>query len=831
MKNFRFFLTVVIATMMAGATTAQTTNHVDSLDIDVTVPGILGDLILAQTENFSDLQVLKISGELATADYDNIQRCTNLRKIDMWGVTNTNLREQLFSRSNIEVIILPEALETIDQRLCQYNHKMKSITLPPNLKKIGYESFWRCDSLEYVECPQSLEKIDNEAFSECKKLRQVVLHEGLKTLGIDAFSSTDLREIVFPNSLVDIGEYVCNSCKNLTQVTLPENIRILRYGSFKSCERLTQIDIPASVETIEYDAFLGCSALESVNLHEGLKKMGLRVFKNCTNLRNIAIPNTLVELGEDCFYNCPFPAVLDIYCIVPPYYSSTTKPFPCNTIRVPYFSIVDYKQRKGWDQFNILPLPELPDQIYICDNDVTLNLPELPAGYKPSMTIDSWTKGRYPNVVVKGNQTLSLSDYHQMHYCDCESYYNFHFYNSSLLTHTTMRADRVHVTYHGNQPLSGYQASCWNFFALPFNARVQDLTLEPRDGAPPTYFLYEYSGANRALGETGSTWVRVADNATLQAGKGYILSANCDVVFHAIDDSEKNNIFTTNDVEVTLEEHLAEFAHNRSWNLTGNPFPCWYDSRMMEFDAPFVVWEKCNYVTYTPYDDNRVLRPGEAFFVQRPVDSGTIGFPAEGRQSTSDVIDRSSGANTRHMHPSTRRVYNLTLTGNGMDDRTRLCVNPQSTMDYDMGRDASKFMSTDAQVPQLYTLHQGVRYSINERPEGDGKVTLGMRLPQQGTYTFTLATAASQPVTLIDLTEGTSTLMTDGTSYTFHAAEGDIDGRFIISLGDYTSITEVETASPQNATTVYDMQGRRVNAAGLKKGVYVVDGKKMVIGQ
>ncbi|MBR5354515.1 MAG: hypothetical protein IK122_00120, partial [Alphaproteobacteria bacterium] len=67
------------------------------------------------------------------------------------------------------------------------------------------------------------------------------------------------------------------------------------------------------------------------------------------------------------------------------------------TIRVPYFSTVDYKQRKGWDQFTILPLPDLPEQIYICDNDVTLNLPQLPAGYKPSMTLDSWTEKKYPS--------------------------------------------------------------------------------------------------------------------------------------------------------------------------------------------------------------------------------------------------------------------------------------------------------------------------------------------------------------------------------------------------------------------------------------------------
>jgi hypothetical protein len=208
-----------------------------------------------------------------------------------------------------------------------------------------------------------------------------------------------------------------------------------------------------------------------------------------------------------------------------------------------------------------------------------------------------------------------------------------------------------------------------------------------------------------------------------------------------------------------------------------------------------------------------------------------LGFHAEGRQNTADVIDRCSSANSHFLLPSNRRVYNLTLTSGDFNDRTRICVNPQTTMDYDMGRDAAKFMSLDSDAPQIYTLYHGVRYSINERPEGDGKVTLGLKLPHLGTYTIALGTTAYQPITLMDQTTGKNTLMTDGASYTFDAEMGDNDGRFIIALGDYTDITEMDGNGRQKTGTIYDLQGRRMNTTNLNKGIYVVDGRKVVVGQ
>ena len=50
-------------------------------------------------------------------------------------------------------------------------------------------------------------------------------------------------------------------------------------------------------------------------------------------------------------------------------------------------------------------------------------------------------------------------------------------------------------------------------------------------------------------------------------------------------------------------------------------------------------------------------------------------------------------------------------------DRTRVVINPEASMDYEMSRDAAKFMSDDKDVPQLFTLDAtgSITPSTNDR--------------------------------------------------------------------------------------------------------------------
>ena len=210
-----------------------------------------------------------------------------------------------------------------------------------------------------------------------------------------------------------------------------------------------------------------------------------------------------------------------------------------------------------------------------------------------------------------------------------------------------MRADSVlcKVTFEKNE---------WHFISFQYDVQMSDVyALNNTD-----YVIRQYNSAKRAAAtgdqteQTGASnnWEDVPADGVLQAGKGYIIQAannttnengnynDAVVVFPSRNTVTKNRLFTSNDIIVPLEEYAAEFAHNRSWNLVGNPYPCYFSMNQLkdEFYSPIVLWTGDSYQAYSPIDDDIILRPYESFFVQRPIDVEQMVFGVEGRMHYND---------------------------------------------------------------------------------------------------------------------------------------------------------------------------------------------------
>jgi hypothetical protein len=254
----------------------------------------------------------------------------------------------------------------------------------------------------------------------------------------------------------------------------------------------------------------------------------------------------------------------------------------------------------------------------------------------------------------------------------------------------------------------------------------------------------------------------------------------------------------------------------------------------MQTTAPITIWNGYNavYEAYTPGDDNYILNPGQAFFIQRPIDQESITFLKEGRQTDLNVREEmNESAGRRAAANSERYVFNLILSGSEdvQGDRTRIVLDATAKADYEAGRDASKFMSPEATAAQIFTTNGDVRYAINERPLAKGEVVLGMKIMKDGSYTIKLDTQADAEVYLVDLLTGETILMGEA-GYTFLAKAGSLDNRFIIRLSgtELTGISTVDNAQQQNEN-YYDLQGRRVEKNQMKNGIYVKKGQKAVV--
>jgi hypothetical protein len=367
-------------------------------------------------------------------------------------------------------------------------------------------------------------------------------------------------------------------------------------------------------------------------------------------------------------------------------------------------------------------------------------------------------------------------------------------------------------------------ANKWYFFTPIHDVTVADIQVS--NGA--SYVFRYYDAQNRATNGASGSWKNV-DTEKLQAGQGYIFHCNtaCTITF-PVDAEGQLQLFNTQDVTRTLAVNEATTTANRSWNYVGNPYPCYYDIYYMDFTAPITVWNGSTYQAYSIADDEFVLRPMQSFFVQKPDAVDNIVFHKEGRQLTTSIAH---GASARMLAPahSNRHVFDLQLVGGEQLDQTRVVINDEAQMGYELERDAAKFMSFDTSVPQLFTLDgEGNNYAINERPLSNGQVKLAYYAGQEGFYTIKQVRADGE-VCLYDGEQGKTINLTEE-DYTFYAeaTAGINNTRFVLTFkvnsGEVTGIEQrLDTVE---YGPVYDLQGRKTTAT--QKGVYVKDGRKVV---
>ena len=686
-----------------------------------------------------------VAGQLSSlvqdANSDSITIMGYLNESDFRFMKNNmpNLKYLNLSATSITGNRIPNYALQSKKTLCE-------VVLPYTLKVVGYQAFDQCSALQRIVFSEGLEQIEQGGFYDCNISGELVLPDSLVVLGPAAFDESPLTKIVFPNRLKEIGDVAFRSCTNLQDVTLPKNLERIGSSAFKDCTGLTEITLPASLQYCDYP-FYNCSNIKRINCYA-------------------SVPPTL-EGNRDILYNVD---------------KSTCE------LLVPFWSVNNYKLTPGWDAFPVInPSESETDRINIRGK---LTLAE---GIRPTLqpSVSVFDNGHF---AVKGTDAFSMKKYTQSHvlamYANSSNYDRSQ-YTSLISESTAMRADSVIYT------MSAW-GEVWMYLSFPFDVKVSDI--EVSDGG--LYAIRKYDGATRAQGGTNN-WKDMTDDSILHAGEGYIIQFNKNVnrfALKAINNDNKNRLFSGNALSRELGEYISEFAHNRSWNFVGNPYPCYFDIRYMNYTAPVTVWNGRGYMAISPEDDNYILKPMQAFFVQKPVGMDAITFLPEGRQMDTSI--RARMAVRTAAVESNRTIYNLALASSEYTDNTRIVVNPAMSMGYDMARDAAKFMSDDKEVPQLFSLDaSSMRYAINERPVGTGIIPLGVYIGKAGSYTFSLGENMEQcgEVLLIDK-QAKQEVRLKRENYTFVADAGTYDSRFEIRL-DVTS-TGVETGEMISATTV-----------------------------
>mgnify|MGYP002672923958 FL=1 len=797
---------------------------------------------------------VKVIGALNDTDLSNIKKLTRLRCLDLADATFQALPSSFLNgQKTIKEITLPENLKIIPSYAFNGCQRLAKVNAA-GVERIENYAFNSCYNLADFDISK-VAYIGSYAFNTCSMFAPTVLSDALQTLGSNAFAGTAITEIAVPQTITALENNVFSGCQQLQKVTLSPTLRTIGSSTFENCTALSEMVVPEAVTSIGNNAFSGCSALSSITLPETLTKIGSYAFSGCSALTELTIPSSVEDFSYSTLQNCSGLLTVKCKAIVPPLATgSFTGGMDLNhcTLYIAPFTIDAYRDAQYWSEFYIMkPLNEPVKNIYVKrpmtfdlqsgDNAVLQDNPNMTLDY--NIDNDYWgssSRNSVGQLTASGDGTLSAGVFTINNYFYNRNNNNINenngiYYSSdrrpTLLNNAeNMRADSVlcKVTFEKNE---------WHFISFQYDVQMSDVyALNNTD-----YVIRQYNSAKRAAAtgdqteQTGasSNWEDVPADGVLQAGKGYIIQAannttnengnynDAVVVFPSRNTVTKNRLFTSNDIIVPLEEYAAEFAHNRSWNLVGNPYPCYFSMNQLkdEFYSPIVLWMGNSYQAYSPIDDDIILRPYESFFVQRPIDVEQMVFGAEGRMHYNDALkatqadSQKPGVNSapaRSIDGAQRNVFNFTIEGCGSDNRTRIVLNEKASMDYDCSRDAAKFFASKPSGAEIY-VDADVKYDICERPLADGTAQLAIRTAKAGEYTITLSGryTADWTVMLTDRETGATVNLCEG-AYTFEAAAGTTAGRFQISFK--SPLTAIDAIAAEIGA---DAEVTVVNTAGM----------------
>lgn len=153
---------------------------------------------------------LTISGTGDMEDYDNVFArpwdgyCSSIKSIVI-GNGVTSIGKNAFNNCEfLESITIPANVKSISEYAFYSCQKLTTVIFDgtPTLATIGKYAFRNCLSLESITIPASVTSIGDEAFMCCSELMSVEVYAPSCTLGSDAFKDTKLEKISVPNEKV-----------------------------------------------------------------------------------------------------------------------------------------------------------------------------------------------------------------------------------------------------------------------------------------------------------------------------------------------------------------------------------------------------------------------------------------------------------------------------------------------------------------------------------------------------------------------------------------------------------------------------------------------------
>lgn len=277
--------------------------------------------------------------------------------------------------------VIPDDVTMIGSGAFYYSPGPKNLHISKNVTQIFETSFCVSGGLETISVDEANPVYDSR--NNCNAIIETATNKLIR----------GSSKTVTPQDVKEIGSRAFMKCAQLEQIDIPEGVVNIGASAFMDCSSLKNILIPASAETIsDFNIVRGCSSLQTIKVAEGNKNfvtgeewnaiirksdgkliagcMNTRIpscnyaFENCTHLTSIEIPASVEKIGNSAFYGCndlekvishiKEPKSIDSNCFMVKDGEYTSYHWTEATLYVPKGCLEKYRATDGWKKFKTI---------------------------------------------------------------------------------------------------------------------------------------------------------------------------------------------------------------------------------------------------------------------------------------------------------------------------------------------------------------------------------------------------------------------------------------------------------------------------------------------
>jgi len=196
----------------------------------------------------------------------------------------TTNKPYLYSDENTVMtdVVIPEGVETLGDYAFYLCRGFSSVTLPNSLKSIGYWAFRNCTDLFTLRLGNGINSIGTSAFDGCSKMKKIVIPDISVLFNISYADKSS-------NPVYIAGHIYSDETTEIKELVIPESVKSIGDYMFYKCAGLTSLVIPNSVESIGSYAFYQADGLKSVQVGNGLKSIGTNAFYKCYRINKVIV--------------------------------------------------------------------------------------------------------------------------------------------------------------------------------------------------------------------------------------------------------------------------------------------------------------------------------------------------------------------------------------------------------------------------------------------------------------------------------------------------------------------------------------------------------------